>query len=480
MLSVLSNISNKIRDFVKRRRLRRRERQRDYAVVIEDNIMTVENTYDETPSAPPPSPVTTRKLFNTNVDVALIKHDYELQDLLKMMDIHQIDISTVQLEERFETALSNDTRMKNDTIAKIKMKLLYIIIANNLYRTMFEEKKQYRSTRTDQFIGVFRYNDYIIRIDDCPYSFINERTVINEMLATQDTGDTGDTGDGSDAVIRPFLLYVNTRYYKETYDVCECRSTKCDCDYIDDAEKEFSHIHDDGNSDGIARRCFNKLRKNTISFSIQYYVKDTVSLYTWVKENLSSDVYNQFASIQRAFFIHLFHRCARLLSIIHRAGIVHGDIKPDNILIREDSNFNINHPERCKNFKVYLIDFGLSGKHKIGVGTGGTVPYCHPEFKNINDTTKFSKYNWKLLDTKHDVWSLGILFMTMYIYRDIYSYYYKYPTYFFLKDGYIAALMFDIITDAKINKLFTKMMTTDCIPSKDVCEILEDMLMEIS
>jgi serine/threonine protein kinase len=171
----------------------------------------------------------------------------------------------------------------------------------------------------------------------------------------------------------------------------------------------------------------------------------------------------------------LFHQCALLLRDIHRVGVVHGDIKPDNILIREHLNFNINHPERCKNFTVYLIDFGLSGPHKKGLGTGGTIPYCHPEFKNITDTTRSSKYNWKPLDMKHDVWSLGITFLTMYIYRDFYSYYHKYPNYFFLKDGYVSSIVIDVITDSAINDLFTKMMTADCIPIEDVCQLLQNM-----
>lgn len=485
MLTILSNLSNKIRDFVKKRRTireRERQRQRNYAVVLEDSVMAVvvsdnDNDNDnDTPSAPPPSPVITQKLFTYDIDRSIIKDDYELQHLLKIMDIHQIDISGVRLEQRFETALCKHSSLNNE-ISKIKMSLLYIIIANNLYRSMFEELKQYHSSKTDHYVGVFRYNDYIIRIDDCPYGFINESTVIQELAAASASSSdkVGSTEEYNDAIIRPFLIYLNTRHSKGGNEICECRTPQCYCDYIDNAEKEFEENEGQGGN-RLSKHCFEKLRAKTISFSIQYYVKDTVSLYTWVKENLSSDVYNQFSTIQKTFFVNLFYQCAKLLSIIHRAGIVHGDIKPDNILIREDTNFNINHPERCKNFKVYLIDFGLSGKHMIGVGTGGTVPYCHPECKNITDITKTSKYKWKILDVKHDCWSLGLCFLTMYIYHNFYSYYYRYPTYFFLKDGYIASLIIDVITEPKIHDLFSKMMTDECIPIKEVCELLEQLL----
>lgn len=476
MLTILSNLTNKIRDFVKKRRTIQ-QRRRNYAVVLEDSVMAVvvSDNDNDTPSGPPPSPVITQKLFTYDIDRSIIKDDYELQHLLKIMDIHQIDISGVRLEQRFETALSKHSSLNNE-ISKIKMSLLYIIIANNLYRSMFEEKKQYHSSKTNYYVGVFRYNDYIIRIDDCPYSFINERTVIQELAAASASSSdkVGSTEEYNDAIIRPFLIYLNTRHYKGGDEVCDCRTPQCECDYIDNAEKEFKDNEGQGNR--LSKLCFDKLRANTISFSIQYYVKDTVSLYTWVKENLASDIYNRFTAIQQIFFVNLFYQCANLLSVIHHSGIVHGDIKPDNILFREEPTFNINHPERCKHFKVYLIDFGLSGKHKIGVGTGGTVPYCHPEFKNITDTTKTSKYNWKILEVKHDVWSLGLSFLTMYIYRDFYSYYYRYPTYFFLNDGYIASLIIDVITEPRINKLFTKMMTAECIPIKEVCKLLEELL----
>lgn len=477
MLSIFSNIKNRFRDIINKRRIQKR--LRNYQVVVGDTIMTVDfdNTsegdnhinqddhdHDHGTGAPPPSPVVTIRLFNTEIDETIVKKDYELQHLLQNI---RYDISNVTLEYRFET-LVNSIPNASD-IFKIKMKLLYIIIANDQYRDLFEEKKHYRSIKVNQYVGVFRYNDYIIRIDDCPFSFMNEIDVTKAMSRL--------TNDNPH-IIRPFLIYTNTRQNMTTNDICECRKPKCECKYTDNAEHEYPYTNTDSDtiSDGdIAHSCFKKLRDNTISFSIQYYVKDSVSLYTWVRENLATDIYNRFTAIQRIFFVELFYQCALLLRDIHRVNIVHGDIKPDNILIYEHPNFNINHPERCKNFTVYLIDFGLSGFHKIGIGTGGTVPYCHPEFKNITDTNRTSKYNWKKIDVKHDVWSIGISFLTMYIYRDFYSYYHKYPNYFFLKNGYVSSLIMDVITDTQINKIFTKILSEDCIPSDELCSLLEEI-----
>ena len=479
MLSILSNLKNIIRDIISKKRIQRR--LRNYHIVVDETIMTVNiddtseaNSINVQLSAPPPSPIVTKRLFNTDIDETIIKNDYELQDLLRMMTLYNFDITNVTLEKRFETIVNAIPNAS--AIVKIKMKLLYIIIANDMYRNIFEEKKHYRSIKVNQYVGVFRYNDYIIRIDDCPFSFMNE-TDVTKAVSTLEMENPN--------IIRPFLIYMNIRKNLVTNDTCECRKPKCDCKYTDNAEYEYKNMNTTGDTTNdttnkkqscdLARLCFEKLRENTISFSIQYYAKDSVSLYTWVKENLATDIYNRFSSIQRTFFVHLFYQCALLLRDIHRVSIVHGDIKPDNILIREHTNFNINHPERCKNFTVYLIDFGLSGFHKVGFGTGGTVPYCHPEFKNITDTTRSSKYNWKKMDVKHDVWSLGISFLTIYIYRDFYSYYHKYPNYFFLKNGYVSSLIMDVITDTKINELFTKILSEDCISSNDVCALLQEI-----
>jgi hypothetical protein len=495
MLSILSKFKNKISGFITRNRIHTRLRNYRVGSIEKSRIhnnMTVtddkgksteysslEIVYDDehynapqlqdsqpspTPPPPPPSPVIHRRLFNTEIEQTIIKKDYELQHLLKIMEYHQFDISNIILEKRFETMINNIQNITD--IDKIKLKILYIIIANDIYRDLFEEKKQYSSIKINQYIGVFRYNNYIIRIDDCPFSFMNEEDVVQRMAAIND--------DQHSQIIRPFLIYMNIRHNVADNDTCECRNPRCSCIYTDKAEDEYSEKNRD--KWDLARSCFEKLRENTISFSLQHYVKETVSLYTWVKDNMAIDLYHRFSVIQRTFFIHLFHQCAKLLSDIHSVSIVHGDIKPDNILICEHPNFNINHPERCKNFTVYLIDFGLSGIHNNGVGTGGTIPYCHPEFKNITDTNRSSKYNWKKINTKHDVWSLGLTFLTMYIYRDFYNYYHKYPDYFFLKNGYVSSLIMDVITDTKIHDLFIKVMTDDCISSNDLCALLENMI----
>lgn len=482
MLSFISKIKNIVSKKIKSSRNVNRKRQ--YEVVVDSDIMTVypecgsdsggsggdeviEQQNDAPPSLlppppppPPPSPVILRTLFRTEIDNKVIQSDYELQQLLRMMDIHNIHVEQLVLEPRYEDAIRNIPGVSD--IVKIKMRLLYIIIAYNIYESLFEERKLYRQIKSKQYIGVFRYNRYIIRIDDSPYSFINESEVVNTFY---------DDPHSCANIIRPFLIYINKKQNANN-EICDCRSEICDCVYYDNAD-----IHPSMDElPNESRLCYNKLREKSVSFSIQPYQDNAEPLYTWVKENIGNCAFNQFSAIQLPFFIHLFERCAQLLCDIHDRSVVHGDIKPDNILIREHDDFVINHPEKCKNFTVYLIDFGLSGLNEKGVGTGGTIPYCHPEFKNIRDTHRHSKYHWKTVQVKHDVWSLGIMFITLYIYHDFYSYYNKYPEYFFTNNGYVTSLILDVITHKKLHDLFTNVLSVNCIPIREVRKSLRDMM----
>jgi len=466
MLSFLSSIKNKIRDKLAHRRLLNRSER--YRVVMESDVIdidvsstpdTLSNTGDDTvnPTPPPPTPVKTQRLFEKDIDV---ESDYELQCLLLRTKHSCVDLASMRLETRFEEIVENIPNVTE--IFRIKMRLLYIIIALNCYSDFFEEKKKYCSLKTKYPLGVFRYNDYIIRIDDSPYSFMNENDVSSAFTTSAPTN-----------IILPFLTYTNIKK-NEKNNICECETEICECKYRDNAD----HYDKINEMSYEGQKLYTLMRTNVISFSIQHYVKNTEQLYHWVKDNIGNNIYNQFSNIQYPFFIELFLKCALALRELHTMNIVHGDIKPDNILIREHDNFILHHFTKYKNFTVYMIDFGLSGIHNEGFGTGGTIPYCHPEFKNIRDTNKTGKYNWKRQKLKHDVWSLGILFITLYIYRDFYNYYYKYPNYFFTKERYVSSLILDVIADMKLHVLFTKMLSEESISIHEVCELLEKMIVK--
>ena len=476
MLSFLSSIKKSIQDKIKHRRVLQRKRR--YQVVVMGSDIIPENSGDGNdanvdppppPSTPQTPPVQMHRFFQTEITDDELKNDYELQHLITALQHRNIGMTNLVLEPRFEELLHNIPDISD--IVKIKMRCFYIIIALDMYWKLFEEKKKYRATKTKHTLGVFRYNDYILRIDDSPYSFMNEACVV-EAMGSAEAAESESAAVSTSNIVTPFIIFTNMKRDRNN-NICDCNTIiNCQCTYQDNADAHPKMYELNYES----RTYYKILRDNEISFSIQHYVKNTEPLYDWVKNSIGCCVYNQFTNIQYPLFVHLFLECARTLRTLHARNVVHGDIKPDNILVHEGSGFDMNHPKKCKNLSVHLIDFGLSGIHNKGYGTGGTVPYCHPEFKNIRDTIRSNKYNWKRQELKHDVWSLGIMFITVYIYRDFYNYYSKYPDYFFTKDGYVSVLILDVISNHNLHELFTKMLSTDSIPIDEVCDALQRMI----
>ncbi|KAA3611841.1 MAG: hypothetical protein DWQ01_07080 [Planctomycetota bacterium] len=92
----------------------------------------------------------------------------------------------------------------------------------------------------------------------------------------------------------------------------------------------------------------------------------------------------------------------------HRRGVIHGDIKPSNIMVLDAGKAS------SKSLKVKVLDFGLARifdagqslsrwPSKIG-GIQGTLPYLSPEMIS-GDLAK--------IDTRSDVYALGVLLYQM-------------------------------------------------------------------
>ena len=161
----------------------------------------------------------------------------------------------------------------------------------------------------------------------------------------------------------------------------------------------------------------NRKKIKIMHFSIQPRIKHTIALHKWI--NLSD---NRFYNI--TYYIKMCITISKSLLFIHSHNLVHGDIKPDNILIELSSN------------TPYIIDFGLSGIHALSQGTGGTRPFCCPETNNTSDN-KDNTYTWTKNNKQHDLWSIAFIFSTIIIFKKSYNYYSDYPRNYFNDNKYI-------------------------------------------
>ena len=219
--------------------------------------------------------------------------------------------------------------------------------------------------------------------------------------------------------------------------------------------------------------CHIKLSNPQLFYSVQPCITNSITFDRWIKSikhksNFDEIVYDA-----------LIQLCG-ILKELHEVGCVHGDIKPANILVV---------PKQTQ-VSIFLIDFGLSGIHEKKISaTGGTLPFCAPETYNTNANTRNGnnvikcpqhfEYNWVKHNKSHDIWSLGFIFMTVYIFKHISLYYDEYPIDFFLPSGYISPNYLRMVKHEYIREILGEHILVE--PSKR-CDIfkLNDLISKLS
>src|SRR5215813_8018733 len=108
----------------------------------------------------------------------------------------------------------------------------------------------------------------------------------------------------------------------------------------------------------------------------------------WLNTSLRSAIQNGPWSVESA--ARLLDQMSAALTVAHRDGIIHRDIKPDNILLDEDEN-------------AYLADFGIAKDLAVGNTTEegamvGSPAYITPE-----------QIKGELVTPRADIYSLGLV-----------------------------------------------------------------------
>jgi len=223
----------------------------------------------------------------------------------------------------------------------------------------------------------------------------------------------------------------------------------------------------------IPAYCHIKLSNPQLFYSVQPHITNGITLDRWIKiiqnkGNFDEIVYD------------VFMQLSAILKELHEVDCVHGDIKPANILIVQQQNANNKH--YSNNVTVFLIDFGLSGIHeKTKCASGGTLPFCAPETENTNANTRNGNnvikypqhfnYNWLKHNKSHDIWSLGFIFVTIYIFKSIKLYYHEYPSDFFLPSGYISSKYIRMVKHEYIRNILGEHILVEPLKRCDILQL---------
>ena len=252
-----------------------------------------------------------------------------------------------------------------------------VLCQNPAYLANLYPLKRYQGDLSDITIryGVFETNNFIIKIDDECDVFMPELELMSHI---------GKGVISPHNIVLPYFVRIvkNNKYGSKD-------STR------DSSNVPVKHMH----------------------FSIQPRIKNTLSLRKWINM-LSNKCFNI------SYYVQMCITISKSILFMHSYNIVHGDLKPDNILIELSTN------------TPYIIDFGLSGLHRLSQGTGGTQPYCCPETKNCSSTNS-DCYVWVKNKKQYDLWSLALLFSTIIIFKESYGYYNDYPRNYFTKEYYV-------------------------------------------
>ena len=357
-----------------------------------------------------------------------------------------------------------------------------------------------------QKTGVFKFED----------RFIIKYSVFSDMRESKIYNDMPSRGiNKMSKVVTPiwYSFFENKEYKSKHENVSSPASGESD------SEPKLLTLYDAFDKINI-----NVDRKDIMCIEVQPVLKHAVVFHKWYTTA-------QFNPKNHDYVIgSMMLSLARSIKYCHDIGLVHGDIKPDNLLVtyeppekpkeeeeeeeEEGENVAAQGNDDCSKWikflkvdvtgktrnpcdipSIYLIDFGMCGYHEKHEGSGGTRPFCAPETKNIKissdsdssedrkskssySSNPESEYNWCPLNKQYDIWSWGLILYTVTAYHDIYNMYDEYPSDTFETDGYINECQQEYASEIKSHPFYPIFKKTLCDPStRTSCidELIHDM-----
>ena len=287
----------------------------------------------------------------------------------------------------------------------------------------------YMYRRLKTMIGMFHINDFMVRIE---HAFDNSQIVAEHLVVHQLLARTGACAgiDTEHHIVLPVCVQL------------------CNIGKIPEPVRTMFHH---------------------ISYSIQPVVAHSHTMDNWFRRYKPST----------ALIAKLCGQMAKALNYLHTHDIVHGDIKPTNTLVRvsndKHSDSDSDSDSDCDNRSssssssnlkgtgtsndpvLYVIDYGMSGLHNEGDGTGGTKPFCAPETGNgCNSAADMDTYKWVSNRKEHDMWSFALMFFTMVTLRKCVFYKKDYPAGFFDANGHVSASYIDAVAHEPLRSLFRR------------------------
>ena len=152
-----------------------------------------------------------------------------------------------------------------------------------------------------------------------------------------------------------------------------------------------------------SRTIVNVARAHNYPSNPWYYAMEHIG-----KDGNTLEYYNkEIKKMPIAWIVELFYQILTVVQYIHKSGYAHGDLKPQNIMVRRKPVSNeVPIP--------ILIDFGSAAKVQDGIKQlSASIRYSAPEIVRALDRNDIPPHQLVRHPRKADIWALGAIFFEL-------------------------------------------------------------------